>query len=131
MHVLEECAGQHRQAEFDVEDDQEHPQEAAPDAHLQKLSGVGHDGWNQEEGFRYLDEFFTEGDILQNTLAGKATELLEQCAADEEGLVAIIDAASEAAEIIEERDQLEPPVVAGELMHEPTGLDGLVRLHPI
>ena len=66
MHVLEECAGQHRQAEFDVEDDQEHPQEAAPDAHLQKLSGVGHDGWNQEEGFRYLDEFFTKGHIFEN-----------------------------------------------------------------
>ena len=112
-----------------MENDEEHAQKAAPDAHLQKLSGVGHDGLRQEEGIRDLVEFFTEGDIFQNTLAGKAPELFEQCAADEEGLVAVNDPAADAAEIIEERDQLEPPIIARELVHVSSGLDGLVWLH--
>ncbi len=32
--VLEKCAGQHRQTELDVENDEEHAEKAAPDAHL-------------------------------------------------------------------------------------------------
>ena len=43
-HVLEKGAGQHRQVEFDVENDEEDTEEATPDAHFQKLSGVGYDG---------------------------------------------------------------------------------------
>ncbi len=128
-HILKEGAGQHRKAEFDVEDDEEHAQKAAPDTHFQELSGVSHDGLRQEDGFRYLDEFSTESDIFQNTLAGKPTELLEQRAADKEGLIAVDDPAANAPKIIQERDQLEPPIVAGELVHEPPGLNGLVRLH--
>ena len=128
-NVLEERTGQHRQVEFDMENNEEHAQKAAPDTHFQELSGVSHDGLRQEDGFRYLDEFFTEGDIFQNTLAGKPTELLEQRAADKEGLIAVDDPAADAPKIIQERDQLEPPIVAGELVHEPTGLNGLVRFH--
>lgn len=43
-NVLEEGARQHRQVEFDVENDEEDTEEATPDAHFQKLSGVGYDG---------------------------------------------------------------------------------------
>lgn len=42
--VLEEGAGQHRQVEFDVENDEEDTQKAAPDTHLEELAGVGYDG---------------------------------------------------------------------------------------
>ena len=128
---MKERARQHRQVKFDVENDEEDAQKTSPDAHLQKLSGVGHDGRREEKGFRYFDEFFTEGDIFKNMLTGKAIEPFEQCAADEEGLVAVNDPAADAAEIVQERDQLESPVIAGELVHEPTGLDGLVRFHPV
>ena len=55
----------------------------------------------------------------------------EQYTADEEGLVAVNDPAADATEIVQERDQLEPPIVAGKLVHEPTGLNGLIHLHVI
>lgn len=46
-NVLEKCAGQHRQVEFNVENDEEHAQKATPDSHLQKLAGIGDDGWRE------------------------------------------------------------------------------------
>jgi hypothetical protein len=69
--VPEERAGQDRQTEFDMEDDEEDTREAFPDAHSQKLPGIGNDGRRQEEGFGYLDEAFAEGDIFENRLIGK------------------------------------------------------------
>ena len=42
--IPEEGARQHWQVEFDVENDKEDTQKAAPNTHLKKLSGVGHDG---------------------------------------------------------------------------------------
>lgn len=62
---------------------------------------------------------------------GKPTELLEQWATDEEGLIAVDDSAADAAEIIEERDQLEPPIVAGEPVHKTACLDREIGLHPV
>ncbi len=47
--VLEERAGQHRQVELDVEDDEEYSEKASPDPHLEKLSGVCHDGRREQE----------------------------------------------------------------------------------
>ena len=55
--------------------------------------------------------------------------MIEQCAANEEGLVAVNSPVPDAAEIIEERDQLEPPIVAREQMHESTGVNSVVGLH--
>ena len=128
-NVLEERTGQHRQVEFDMEDDEEHAEKAAPDSHLQKLAGIGHDRRREKKGFRDLDQFFTKGHIFENEPIRKSTELLEQCAADEESLVAVNDPAADAAEIVQKRDQFEPPITAGELVHEPTGLNGLVGFH--
>ena len=48
---------------------------------------------------------------------------------DEEGLVVADDTAADATGIIRAYAQLEPPVVAGELMRETAGLDGLIRRH--
>jgi hypothetical protein len=62
---------------------------------------------------------------------GKPTELFAQSAADKEGLVSVNDSATDAAEIIQELEQLEPPVVAGKLMYDPIGLDAPVILHLI
>ena len=43
-HILKERARQDRRAKLDVEDDEkEDAKNTAPDAHLQKLAGVGHD----------------------------------------------------------------------------------------
>ena len=114
-----------------MENDEEHAEKAAPDAHLQKLSGVGHDGGREQERRGYGYEALTEGDIFQDRLIGKPAELVEQCAADEEGLVAVNDAASDTAEVVQERDQPEPPVVARKLVHKPTSLDRVVGLHLI
>jgi hypothetical protein len=41
--VLKERSRQHRQVKLDVKNDEEHAEKAAPDSHLQKLTGVGHD----------------------------------------------------------------------------------------
>ena len=53
--ILEERAGENRQAEFDVENDEEHAQKAAPDSHLQKLAGIGDDGDGKKKRGRDLD----------------------------------------------------------------------------
>ena len=98
--ILEERAGQHRQVEFNVENDEEHAQKATPDAHFEKLAGVGHDGRREKKGFRDLDQFFAKGHIFEDGPIGKSTELLEQCAADEKRLISINDPASNAAEIV-------------------------------
>ena len=127
--VLEKGAGQHRQVEFDVENDEEDTQKATPDAHLQKLSGVGYDGRREQERRSYGYKALAKGHIFEDGPIGKPAELLEQYTADEEGLIAVNDPAADATEIVQERDQLEPPIVAGKLVHEPPGLDGLVRLH--
>ena len=127
--VLKERAWQDRQVELDVEDDEEDAQEAFPDAHSQKLPRIGHDGRRQEQRGGDTDETFAEGHVFEDEPIGKASELIEQCAADEEGLVAVDNPAADATEVVQERDQLEPPVIARELVHEAAGLDGLVCLH--
>ena len=98
--VLEESPWQHRQAEFDVKNNEEHAEKAAPDAHFEKLAGVSHDGRREEKGFRDLDQFFTKGHIFENRPIRKPTELLEQCAADEECLVSVDNPTADAAEIV-------------------------------
>jgi hypothetical protein len=67
-----------------MKDDEEHAEKAAPDSHLQKLAGIGHDRRREKKGFRDLDQFFTKGHIFENGPIRKSTELLEQCGADEE-----------------------------------------------
>ena len=47
-NVLKERAGQHRQAELDMENDEEHAEHATPDAHFQELAGAG-DGRRKEK----------------------------------------------------------------------------------
>jgi hypothetical protein len=110
--VLEEGAGQHRQMKFDVEDDEEHAEKASADAHLQKLSGVGHDGGREQERRGDGDEALAKGHIFEDWPIGKSAQLFEECTTNEEGLVAVDDPAADAAEIIQERNQLESPVVA-------------------
>ena len=127
--VLEEGARQHRQVEFDVENDEEDTEEATPDAHFQKLAGIGHNRLREQKRCGYGYKALAKGHIFENGPIGKPAELLEQCAADEESLIPVNDPAADAAEIVQERDQLEPPIVARELVHEAASLDGLVRLH--
>ena len=43
-NVLEKGRRQKRQAKFNTENNQKHAGEAAPDAHLDKLAGIGDDG---------------------------------------------------------------------------------------
>lgn len=104
---MKEGAGQYRQAEFDVEDDEEYAQKAAPDAHLQKLSGVGHDGRREQERRGHSYEALAKRHVFEDRPIGKPTKLFEECAADEEGLVAVNDPVADAAESVQERDQPE------------------------
>ena len=64
-------------------DEEENAQEAFPDAHSQKYSCIGNDGRRQEQRGGDRDETFAEGDVFEDRLIGKASELIEQCAADE------------------------------------------------
>jgi hypothetical protein len=75
--ILEERAGQHWYAKFDMKDDEEHAEKAAPDSHFQKLAGVGHDRRREKKRFRDLDQFFAKGHIFEDGPIGKSTELLE------------------------------------------------------
>ena len=129
--VLKKRARQDRQAEFDVEDDEENAQEAFPDAHSQKLPRIGNDGRRQEQRGGDTDETFAEGHVFEDRLIGKASELIEQCAADEEGLVTVDNPAANATKVVQERDQLEPPVIARELVHEAAGFNCVIGLHRI
>lgn len=76
-NVLEERAGQHRQVEFNVENDGEHTQKAAPDSHLQKLAGIGHDGWREQKRRGYGDKALAKGYVFEYGPIGKPTELFE------------------------------------------------------
>lgn len=86
--------------EFDVENDEEHTQEAAPDSHLQKLAGIGHDGGREQKRRGHGDKALAKGHIFKDGPIRKSTELLEQCTADKESLVAVNDPAADAAEIV-------------------------------
>ena len=83
-----------------MENDEEHAQKAAPDAHLQKLTGVSHDGRRKQKRRGHGDKALAKGHIFEDGSIGKPIELLEQCAADEERLISINDPASNAAEIV-------------------------------
>ncbi len=72
------------------------------------------------------DESFTEGHVFQNRLIGKTSDLLKQGATDEKRLIAVNDTAASAPNVVEERNEFEPPIAAGKLMHEPAGLDRLL-----
>ena len=85
-----------------MENDEEHAEKAAPDPHLQKLSGIGDDGRREQERRGHGDETLAEGHIFEKRPIGKPTKLFEQCAADEEGLVTVNDPAADATKIIQE-----------------------------
>lgn len=83
-----------------MENDEEHAQKAAPDSHFEKLAGIGHNGRREQERRGHGDKALTKGHIFKDWPIGKPTELLEQCATNEERLVPIDDPASDAAEIV-------------------------------
>ena len=128
-NVLEERTGQHRQVEFDMENNEEHAQKAAPDAHFEKLAGVCDNRRREQKRRGHGDKALAESYVFEYGPIGKPTELFEQRTADEKRLISINDPASHAAEIVQERNQFEPPIIAGELVHEPAGLNGLVCFH--
>ena len=84
-----------------MEDNQKDPEEAMPDTHFQKLTGVG-DNWRREQQrSRDLDQPLTEGDVFKNRLVRKFTELLKQGAPDKERLVTVDDPAADTAEVVQ------------------------------
>ena len=70
-HIPKEGARQDRQAEFDVQDNQEHLQKAAPDAHFHELAGIGNDRGREQDRIGHPDDFFTEGHIFEDGLIGE------------------------------------------------------------
>ena len=64
-----------------MENDKEYAEKAAPDPHLQKLSGIGDDGRREQERRGHGDETLAEGHIFEERPIGKPTKLFEQCAA--------------------------------------------------
>ena len=115
--ILEQRAREDRQAVLDMKNDKQDAEDTSPDTHLQKLAGIGDDGREEQERFRLLDKPFTESDIFKNWLLGKSPQPLKQGTAAEEGLVAIDNSAVGAAEIVQKRNQPEPPIVSLERLN--------------
>jgi len=115
--ILENCAREDRQAVLDVKDDQQDTEETSPHAHLQEFAGIGDNGGEQQKRFHRLNEPFTEGDVFEDRSVGKSPQPLEQGTADEEGLVAVDNSAMGAAEIVQKRNQPEPPIVSLERLN--------------
>ena len=90
-HVQEERARQGREVELDVQNDEEDTEKAVPVAHFQELTRIGHDGRREQEPCGHSYEALAQGHIFEDGPIGEPAELLEQCAADEEGLVAVND----------------------------------------
>lgn len=114
-----------------MEDNEKDPDKTLPNAHLHKLAGIGHDSRRKQNWSCHLDEPFTERHIFQYWLIGKTSDLLKQGTANEKGLIPVDDATASAAKIVEKRNDFEPPVAAGELMHETARLNRRIRLHLI
>jgi hypothetical protein len=128
---LKERAGKYRRPKFDVEDNEKNPDETPPDAHLHKLAGIGHDRRREQNRPGHSNEPLRESHIFQNRLMGEPSDLLKQYATDEQRLIAINYATASATKVVEERNQFEPPITAGKLMHEPAGLNRMIVLHLI
>jgi hypothetical protein len=114
-----------------VENDEEHTEKLRQTPIFKHLRGVSHDGLREQERCGHRYKTLAKGHVFEDGPIGKPTKLLEECATDKECLVAVNDPSVNATQIIQERDQLEPPIIAGEPVHEPTGLDGPVRFHLI
>ena len=106
-----------------MQDDEENSEKTSPDPHFEKFPGIGDDRREQEHGVCFHDDFLAERDILENRLVRKSAESFKECSANEQGLIAVDDSASDTTEIIQEGNTSEPPVVPRKLVHEPSGLD--------
>ncbi len=84
-----------------MEEDEEHADEAAPDAHLDEFSGIGHDWWREQQRICHREHTFTKGDVFQDRLIRKPTEFLKQCSAHEQSLIPIDDPAAGASKIVQ------------------------------
>lgn len=114
-----------------MENNEKDTSEASPDAHLDKLAGIGDDGRREQKRIGDLDQAFAEGHIFQERLMWKSAQLFEQCSPNEQGLVAVDDPTSHAAKIVEEGNKSESPIVPGKLVHESTGLDCTIPFHVV
>jgi len=72
--------------ELNVENDKEHAEKAAPDAHLQKLPCVGHNGRREQERRGHGNEPLTKSHIFEDGPIGKPTKLLEIMHGGQKGL---------------------------------------------
>lgn len=127
--ILEEPARKDGQSEFNVEDDKEHTEKAAPNAHFHKFPGIRDNGWREEYRSGSCDQLLTKRHVFEDRLIGKPSELFEQCEANKQGLIAIDDPASHATNIVKKRNHLESPIVTGKLMHESSGLNREIQVH--
>lgn len=127
--ILEEPARKDRQTEFNVKDDKEHAEKAAPNAHFQEFPGIRDNGRREENRSGFCDQPLTKRHVFEDWLIGKSSELFEQCATNEQGLIAIDDPAAPTTNIVEKRNHLESPVIAGELMHESSGFNREIQVH--
>jgi hypothetical protein len=122
-NVLKERMRENRQAKLNMKDNQQDANEASKDTHFDKFPGIGDDRGKEEQWVCLLEDFLTEGDILENRLIGKPAESFKELPTNEQGLITVDDSASDTTEIIQEGDTSEPPVVPRKLVHESTGLD--------
>lgn len=87
---------------LDVENDEQHSEEAPPNTHLHELARIGHNRRIEQERLGHFDEAFAEGHVLQNRLIGKPAQLLEQGSSNEERLITINDTTAGASEVVQE-----------------------------
>src|SRR5688572_8039713 len=100
-NILKKFPWKDRQVKFDREDDEEDANQASPDAHFDELSRIGDNRRAEQDGPFVTNKFFTERDVFQHRLIGKAAQMLKEATANKQRLVSIDDTSMTAPEIIE------------------------------
>ena len=81
--VLKERMRENRQAKLNMKDNQQDANEASKDTHFDKFPGIGDDRRKEEQWVCLLEDFLTEGDILENRLIGKPAESFKELPTNE------------------------------------------------
>ena len=87
-----------------MENNEKNADKATPDAHCQELSGIGHDGWGEQQWGGVLDEPFAERHIFENRPIREYAKLFEEGSTHEHRLVTIDNPTTPAAKVIQKRN---------------------------
>ena len=102
--------------------DRQRAKRRAPDPVMKEATRIGGHRATQHHASRHTPQPLAEDHILQHRHNRKAAKLLEERAADKDGLVAEVNAGQATTQVVHGRDQPQSPVRGGESMAERTRL---------